>query len=209
MLDTRARVFLVSDDPLTREGLASSLAKEPAVLVVGQAGSAENIGEEARRLGARVIVWDSGRDFSAQLDRLRELQPLPADLALIAGDERGAGEAYGAGARAFLLRDRDPTKLPASIAALERGLVVFDETIAGALFAPPVRSTSTDVILTPREHEVLAAISEGLSNKAIAAQLGISENTAKFHVNAILTKLGAETRTEAVVLGARLGLITI
>jgi DNA-binding NarL/FixJ family response regulator len=207
MLDTRARVLLVSDDLLSREGLATSLAKEPAIQVVGQAASGEDIAAEARRLGARVIVWDSGRDFSAQLDRLRELGPLPADLAMIAGEERGATEAYNAGARAFFLRDRDTAALPASIALLERGMVVLDGAIAGSLFAP--RQPPRESPLTPRELEVLSAVSEGLSNKAIAAQLGISENTAKFHVNAILTKLGAETRTEAVVLGARLGLIVL
>jgi DNA-binding CsgD family transcriptional regulator len=64
-------------------------------------------------------------------------------------------------------------------------------------------------VLTPREREVLALLAEGLSNKAIADRLAISEHTAKFHVNAVLAKLGVQRRTEAVVRAARLGLVTL
>ncbi len=63
--------------------------------------------------------------------------------------------------------------------------------------------------LTPREREVLGLLAEGLSNRAIAGRLGISEHTAKFHVHIILGKLGTQSRTEAVVQAARLGLITL
>jgi two-component system, NarL family, nitrate/nitrite response regulator NarL len=63
--------------------------------------------------------------------------------------------------------------------------------------------------LTPRELEVLRLLSEGLSNKLIAARLGVSEHTAKFHLNAILGKLGAQSRTEAIVQAARLGLVAL
>ena len=70
-------------------------------------------------------------------------------------------------------------------------------------------STSGPESLTPREREVLALLAEGLSNKAIADRLDISEHTAKFHVNAVLAKLGVQRRTEAVVRAARMGLVTL
>jgi two-component system, NarL family, nitrate/nitrite response regulator NarL len=72
--------------------------------------------------------------------------------------------------------------------------------------APPV---PTGERLTPREREVLGLLAEGRSNKAIATRLGISDHTAKFHVNAILGKLGAETRSEAIVLAARRGMVVL
>ncbi len=76
-----------------------------------------------------------------------------------------------------------------------------------SLVEPRRPDGAAGVDLTPREQEVLGLLAEGLSNKLIAARLGISEHTAKFHVNALLDKLGAETRTEAVVTAARRGLL--
>nr|WP_236673772.1 response regulator transcription factor [Comamonas sp. JC664] len=75
-----------------------------------------------------------------------------------------------------------------------------------AALGPP---TSAPDALTPREREVLGLLAEGLSNKAIADRLAISEHTAKFHVNAVLAKLGVQRRTEAVVRAAKLGLVTL
>lgn len=210
-----ARILLVGEDSLARGGLATSLEQEGAIAVVGQVTPSEDVAAESARLGANVILWDAGLDFSTHLDRLRDVLPLPAEVALIASGERGASDAYSLGVRGFFLRGADPHRLSASLVAIERGAAVLDELIAGSLFSPP-RAPLGDVPvaprespLTPREQEVLSLISEGLSNKGIASRLGISENTAKFHVNAILNKLGAETRTEAVVLGARLGLLVL
>ena len=93
---------------------------------------------------------------------------------------------------------------------MARGLTVFEPTLS------PLRPTSraaasptSPEALTPREREVLALLAEGLSNKAIADRLAISEHTAKFHVNAVLAKLGVQRRTEAVVRAARMGLVTL
>jgi DNA-binding NarL/FixJ family response regulator len=87
------------------------------------------------------------------------------------------------------------------------GLAVLDAAAAGELLRPAPAAPSEG--LTPRELEVLALLAEGLSNKAIAGRLGISDHTAKFHVNAILGKLGAENRSEAIVRAARLGLVVL
>ncbi len=93
-----------------------------------------------------------------------------------------------------------------------RSLVVLDGSFAGDLLlsAQPEASGDRPVEdLTPRELEVLQLLAEGLANKAIAQRLGVSDHTIKFHVNAILGKLGAQSRTEAVVRATRLGLIVL
>ncbi len=88
--------------------------------------------------------------------------------------------------------------------------MVLDPTLAPAIL--PARDWEDEPLveaLTPREEEVLHLLADGLSNKAIALQLGISDHTVKFHVNAILGKLGAQSRTEAVVRATRMGLLVL
>jgi DNA-binding NarL/FixJ family response regulator len=88
-------------------------------------------------------------------------------------------------------------------------LVVFDPSLA--LEPSPARDPSLTLVedLTPRETEVLQLLADGLTNKAIAQRLGISDHTVKFHVNSVLGKLGAQSRTEAVVRASRLGLLLL
>jgi DNA-binding CsgD family transcriptional regulator len=108
-----------------------------------------------------------------------------------------------------LLRDTDGPRLVATLQAAALGLVVVDGPLsAGAL---RTRAAADPLVesLTPRELEVLQLIGQGLSNRAIAERLAISEHTAKFHVNAILGKLGAQTRAEAVAQGVRSGLLLL
>ena len=124
---------------------------------------------------------------------------------------------WATGARAILRRDADPGQVAAALRALLRGLGVVDGAFAAALARPvglptlkPWDDRQTDPLieeLTPRELAVLRLVAEGLPNKTIAVKLGISEHTVKFHVNAILGKLGVASRTEAVVRATRLGLI--
>src|SRR5262249_58818697 len=127
----------------------------------------------------------------------------------VAGEEQ-AGAALAAGARGVLLRDTPADRLAAALEAAVRGLVVLDESLAeGWLRRPAAGAAPLVEPLTPRELQVLELLAEGLSNKAIAGRLGISDHTAKFHVNAILGKLGVQSRTEALVQAARLGLIVL
>jgi DNA-binding NarL/FixJ family response regulator len=101
-------------------------------------------------------------------------------------------------------------ELEAAIVAALRGLYVLDAAAREAAFEPRAEpAIFSGEALTPREAEVLALLAEGLPNRRIATRLGISENTVKFHVNALLDKLDADTRTEAVVRGARLGLVLL
>lgn len=124
--------------------------------------------------------------------------------------EAWTARARRAGVRAVLRADAGADELAAALAAAHAGLLAIDPdalAIASARTAPPPSAETTTP--TPRELEVLEMLAEGMSNRAIAARLKISRHTVKFHVAALLAKLGARTRTEAVTAGVRRGLISL
>jgi two-component system, NarL family, nitrate/nitrite response regulator NarL len=180
------RVLVVSDDPLARSGLASLLADRETVTVV--------------EADPDVVVWDTSEP-AGDLPRVK----VPV-LAVIA-DESQVPEARAAGARGVLFRTTGGDRLAAAVVALAHGLTVVDPALAPALASADRAAPVED--LTPREMEVLQLLAQGLTNKRIAERLRISEHTAKFHVNAILAKLGVDSRTEAIVVSARLGLVIL
>lgn len=194
------RVLLVSADPLARAGLAALLAARPELRLVGDADPAR---AAAAATDAGAVLWDLGGGGAEALAPVAAALPL---VALVAGEAQ-AGDALRAGARGVLDRGAGPDALAAALVAAAAGLAALDPELAAALLRAPAAEPGGP--LTPREREVLALVAEGLGNKAIAARLGISEHTAKFHVNAILGKLGAGSRAEAIVRAARLGLVVL
>jgi DNA-binding NarL/FixJ family response regulator len=185
------RVLVVSDDPLVRAGLGHLLESESEAEVVSDAAEAE------------VALWDG------QHARLDELGELGVPAVAIVDDESHSAAALAAGARGAILRSADGASLWAALVAVRHGLTVLDAAFAPAPAAPSPPRLRLAEELTAREREVLALLSRGLSNKQIAGELDISEHTAKFHVNAILGKLGAASRTEAVVVAVRHGLVAL
>lgn len=188
-------VVIRSADPLARRALASALSF----------AGIEDVAEAVVPDRGDVVLYDDGPAPTGG-----PLRPSPqADepwIALVASGAR-ARHALGGGFRGVLGRDAAPEVLVAAICAARQGLVTIDPRFAAEVLPQPV--TTAPLMLTPREHQVLELVAEGLSNKEIGAQLGVSQHTAKFHVTALLDKLGAETRTEAVVLAARFGLIDL
>lgn len=215
MFDETLRLFVIADDPLVRAGLAAVLAEQPGCMVIGQAESGV---ETAVLLGSYrpdIIIWDVGwttePDLAWLADRPAEMPPL---LALLAEDD-SVPELWAAGVRGLLWRETGGEPLAAACFALNQGMAVLDPAMIEHLLpdpdlfhSPPIEDRLTEA-LTPREHEVLQLLAEGLTNKAIAHQLAISEHTVKFHVTAIMSKLNAQSRTEAVVRATRLGLFTL
>lgn len=199
-------MLVVSDDPLARTGLALLLRDGEGLTLTGQVG----VDDDWPEPDPDVLLWDLGFDLRSGLERLRSLGPSAPPAVAIVADEVDAREALAAGARAVLPRDAGAESLTAAIRAAVQGLVVLDESFAASLLrdAPP---PAPDLVesLTPREIEVLQLLSQGLPNKGIAQRLGISDHTVKFHVNAILGKLGAQSRGEAIVQAVRLGLVTL
>jgi DNA-binding NarL/FixJ family response regulator len=197
------RTFVVAEDPLVRSGLVSLFGFEPGFSLAGQASVLD---DTLSALGsAEVLLWDVGERAKSAVDGAR-LERTPT-LALVR-DEDAALELLRAGALGVLLRSAEGERLLAALRTVATGLSVFDPSLLRSLLS--TRAAPRDGLsLTPREAEVLGLMAEGLSNKLIADRLKISDHTAKFHVNAILNKLDAETRTEAVVSAARRGLLML
>ncbi|MEZ4770300.1 MAG: response regulator transcription factor [Caldilineales bacterium] len=210
------RLLVVADDPLARAGLAAILAAQPGCQVVGQAASDADWPAEIEAARPDVVVWDFGWTPDREIERLAELrEALPPVLALLSEQDPAANNAarvWQAGAGGLLPRGADPVTIAAGAQGLAQGLVVLDRDLAAELFQPALPEQATDPLvetLTPREIEVLQLLAEGMTNRAIARRLDISEHTVKFHVNAILGKLGAQSRTDAVVRATRLGMILL
>ena len=204
------RVLVVAADPLARAGLATMLSGRPGYTVVGQVSDDVDLPAMLEVYRPDVVVWDLGWDSVEALERVGDLRDLGSPVVALLPDESHVSGARAAGANGLLLRDTDADSLLAAVAAVSKGMVVLDPNLAAAVLpdkseipVPPVEE------LTPRELEVLGLLAEGLANKAIAHRLDISEHTVKFHVNSILSKLGAQSRTEAVVYATRLGLILL
>ena len=193
------KVTLLTEDPLMRAGLSSLLAQLGSIHVV-------------ERDAAEVALWDAGIDTDKTLTRLTELRSLPMPAVAVVADQAHVAPALAAGARGVVLRDQVGPGIHAALAAVRSGLTVMDASLAEALVPAQPRATSNGKgrgDLTEREKQVVQLLSEGLSNKLIADRLGISDHTAKFHVNGVMMKLGASTRTEAVVEAMRRGLIRL
>jgi DNA-binding NarL/FixJ family response regulator len=199
------KVALLTDDPLLRAGLSSLLAQ------LGKPGETIDVVDTA---AAEVALWDAGVDADKALARLPELRALDIPTVAIVRHQAHVAPALAAGARGVVLRDQVGPGIHAALAAVRSGLTVMDAELAESLVpaqrTPAVHGTGKGRgELTEREKQVVQLLSEGLSNKLIADRLGISDHTAKFHVNGVMMKLGASTRTEAVVEAMRRGLIRL
>jgi two-component system nitrate/nitrite response regulator NarL len=204
------RVLIVADDPLARAGLGALLANRPGCTVIGQVAGDADLLAELDVYRPDILVWDLGWHPTPTVERLADLRDARLPIVALLADETHAADVWTVGVRGLLLRDADAENLVAALLAVVQGLAVLDPALATTVLptrdqlpGPPVEE------LTPRESEVLQLLAEGLPNKTIAYRLGISEHTVKFHVNAILGKLGAQSRTEAVVRATRLGLILL
>lgn len=228
------RILILADDSLARAGLAALLAGQPGCIIAGQVASSDDLLEAIQAHRPNLLLWDLGWDPAPTLERMADpvsslrhsvlpcgqtLEAVREPLAVLLADETNVAEAWSTGARVLLRRDVAPERLVAALRAASQGWIILDPSfVAGLVLVqqPPERTewqgvTRSPLIedLTRREVEVLRLLAEGLPNKTIASRLRISEHTVKFHVNAILGKLGAASRTEAVVRATRLGLIPL
>jgi DNA-binding NarL/FixJ family response regulator len=203
-----ARVFLVASTPIARVGLRSILESaevNAGVLMVGEADSVvELVSPEAD------VVVVAGDDFLEEAARAVVEEGTQAIL-LLSEDDRSVPLLREVAPRGWgvILPDVSPEELSAAIVAVAQGLVVLPRTLTGRLLRGHEAVEELAEPLTAREREVLGLLGRGLSNKMIARDLQISEHTVKFHVSSIYAKLDAASRTEAVRLGARFGLISL
>ncbi len=210
------RVFIVAASPLIQAGLQSMLA-DSRVDIVGSAGDLESISGQFVDVDPDVVLVEVAADAHEELINVLEDTELAREYPVVVLSEQMKAAwisgAFRAGVRAVLPRDVTPEQLRAALEAAAAGLVVVHPSGVSAIIPAPAALTSParelPEPLTPREREVLQMISAGLGNKEIAGRLSISEHTVKFHVASILGKLGASTRTEAVSIGIRHGLVLL
>jgi len=210
------RAFIVAASPLARAGLENLLAARE-VEVVGSVGTLDALAGQLSDAAPDVVLIDSsGESIEPLLDSVMA-SGLVSDVNIVLlGDGSSpatSAEALTAGLRAVLPGDTSPEQLLAALHAAASGLTVLHPAQIKdgfpAASAPQREVGELAEALTRRESEVLQMLAAGLGNKEIAARLGISEHTVKFHVASILGKLGAGSRTEAVSIGIRRGLVLL
>jgi len=205
------RIAVVATSAVRRAGLESIIRGQADFQLAGSFAAVASLVSFAGRAELDVIVIDS--------DSIRDLLLEPTSGMVIVlltdvSDARSISHLLRSGVRAILSRESDPDDVLSAIYAAYDGLVLLSTPTAESLAAvygdqPLGVEDELSEEITSRETEVLRMLAEGLVNKDIAARLSISEHTVKFHISSILDKLGASTRTEAVTLGIRRGLIPI
>jgi DNA-binding NarL/FixJ family response regulator len=221
-------VLIVADDPLARAGLAAMVTGLPDCRVVGQSSGEADVVTALDVYQPDVVLWDMGweplsaaasapaapapgsADRWPVLARLLEVRDAGQSVVVLVADEAQATVLWAGGVRGLLLRQVSAEKLVSALGAAVQGLVVLEESLVSAILPasqpPPAQMTT---LLTRREFDVLQLLAEGLPNKIIADRLQISEHTVKFHVNALMEKLHAQSRTEAVVRAIRAGVLPL
>ena len=218
------RVVLAAVSAVRRAGLEAMIAKAKSLKLVGSFQSTRTIAPHLADLQPDVLVldlvgnelagkhFDSEREYSSASIASLSARALPVVVLVDEPTSDWTAYALRSGVKAILPRDGEMEEILPAIQAAYAGLVLLDPEVTQNLAArirPRDSFTAVREDLTPREIEVLRMLAEGLGNREIASRLGISDHTVKFHVSSILEKLGAATRTEAVTLGMRMGLILL
>jgi DNA-binding NarL/FixJ family response regulator len=217
------RVLVCEDHALVRAGFVTIFSSQADMEVVGEAADGREGVRSAQELEPDVVVMDIRMPLLDGIEATRHLagpdSPSPAKILIVTtfNVDEYVYEALRAGASGFILKDAPPPELVNAVRTVARGESLLAPAVTRTLIgrfaervrpsaAPPSPERERLKVLTPREHEVLLLISEGLSNAEIAAELVLSPETVKTYVSRILTKLDLRDRVQAVVLAYRAGL---
>ncbi|MFN8484630.1 MAG: response regulator transcription factor [Anaerolineae bacterium] len=206
-------VVIVDDHAVVRQGIRAYLATQPDIEVVAEAASGEEAVQVVADAVPDVVLMDlimPGMDGVEATRQITRISPRTQVIVLTSfHDDVHIFPALKAGAQSYLLKDIGPAQLVEAIRVAARGEAVLHPQVAARL-AQELRGGRADntlTELTPREHEILRLIAEGLSNAEIAERLVISEKTVKGHVSNILSKLHVADRTQAAIYAWREGVV--
>lgn len=217
MMQESVSVLIVDDQQLIRQGIATLLSLEDAIVVVGQAADGQAAIEMAGELKPDIILMDvrmPGTDGIEALTIIRRQLPDCKVLMLTTfNDDAYIVKSLRAGACGYLLKDIPSHDLARAVQLANAGIFQMAPEVAGKLVGDMVNlsskalARSTEIPVTPREREVLCLLASGASNKEISEQLCISEGTVKKHITNILNTLNLRDRTQAAIYAVRYGLV--
>ncbi len=218
--DNGIRVLVVDDHEVVRRGLQAFLDGEPDLEVVGDASGGTQALDVLARLDSEgrrpdVVLMDLQMEPLDGIESTRQIRALYDDVEVVAltsfAEEERVHAALAAGASGYLLKDADADEVAEGVRAAHGGELRLDPVVARRLMSSLRASPSEDLTaeLTSRELEVLRLVGVGRANKEIAAELHISERTARTHVSNVLGKLGLSSRTQAALWAAREGVVDV
>ena len=212
------RVAVAAVSAVRRSGLETIIRNHASWKLVGSLPTVVGFTARIQELQPHVVIADLAQPDAQFFSAANDLERAGIG-AVVLIDEPSVGwtaRALRAGVRAILPRESSENEIVSAVAAADRGLILLDPEITKELASQTRAVTSNSENgadrleeLTAREVDVLRLMAEGLGNKEIAARLGISDHTVKFHISSILDKLNAASRTEAVTLGIRRGLVLL
>src|SRR5688572_3109028 len=209
------RIAIADDHPVVRDGLVAMLETQPDFQIVGSAATGTEAVTLVRATDPDVLLLDlemPALDGVGVLEALRSANARARGIVFTVFDtDERIVAAVEAGAAGYLLKGAPRAEVFSAVRVVAAGGSLLAPLAASAVLRrvrgeSPARPHPN---LTTREQAVLEQVARGLANKQVAARLGISERTVKFHVSAVFTKLGAANRTEAVTRAAQLGLIEL
>jgi DNA-binding NarL/FixJ family response regulator len=200
--------MIIDDHPVVRAGLASMLSTQGDVDVVGSASNGKDALALIEKIAPDVILIDLRMPGMSGLETIRLINSRPDPPRIIVltsyDTDEDIYQSVGAGAQGYVLKDTPQDQLIEAIQVVNAKGRYFPADIASRLTARMARSN-----LTQREHQVLQLVAKGLTNKQIGLAFGISDNTARNHVNSIIEKLQVSDRTEAATIAMRQGLVSM
>ena len=206
------RVMLVDDRSLMRDGVAS-LLRSQGHEVAGEASNGQEALDLVTEVNPDLILMDIRMPVMGGLEATRAIKARYPDTKIVmltvSDDENDLFEAVKSGAHGYLLKDLEAKEFFEALEAIQRGEGVVPTRLAGNLLkefrdqATRVDASAADDVLSAREHDVLNHVSQGLTNKEVAEQLFISENTVKYHMKNILDKLHLRNRAQVIAWAAR------
>ncbi len=203
-------IVIIDDHPIVREGLKTFLGLSNQLEVVGEASTADEGLTVVKNTQPELVLLDLQLPDDSGLKLIPKLRSLNPNVKIVVLtsflDEESVREAMQLGATGFLVKHSGPTALRDGIIAALRGEISLDSEAIKFLVAPQKNPLED---LTPREKEVLMQVAQGLSNKAIANELGISEKTVKTHMTSILSKLNLKDRLQVALYARENNILTL